>query len=79
MKKGDIVLYMFDTGARMGLSPIYGVVIQAGPKTFTVVWESGNRNRMEQDYRGVRKLREDEINEYIALAVRNALESLGGR
>jgi len=77
MKKGVVVSYMFDTGA-MGLSPIYGVVIQAGTKMFTVAWESGIRNRVEQDHRGIRKLVDAEIAGEVAEAVRNILRRLGG-
>lgn len=77
MKKGDVVSYMFDTGA-MGLSPTYGIVIQAGPKTFTVAWESGNRNRVEQGYRGIRKLAESEIDHDVLGSIRRVLETLGG-
>ncbi len=89
MKKGDIVLYMFDTGATTG--PSYGVVIQAGPKTFDVVWGScghygriagaGNRNRFGQDARGIRKLAKSEIDDDILRKVRSERteDVLGGR
>jgi hypothetical protein len=77
MKKGDIVSYMFDTGA-MGLSPTYGVVIQGGRKTFTVVWESGNRNRVEQGHRGIRKLEGSEIDDDVLASIRRILQKLSG-
>jgi hypothetical protein len=44
---GDIVKYWYDTGA-MGPTTLYGRVIDAGGKTYRVLWESGNRNRLEQ-------------------------------
>jgi hypothetical protein len=50
MKKvGDIVQTWFDTGA-MGSNILFGRVVQAGPKAFLVVWESGLRNRLKQDH-----------------------------
>lgn len=51
-KKGDLVKYWFDTGCR-GYQYLYGVVIKSGPKTFTVQWESGIRNRRPQNCRQV--------------------------
>lgn len=47
VRVGDIVRYWFDTGA-FGYVYIYGIVEKAGPKRFTVRWESGIRNRPEQ-------------------------------
>jgi hypothetical protein len=41
----SIVQYQFDVGARMGTRTLFGVVEKAGPKSFTVRWESGIRNR----------------------------------
>lgn len=46
-KKGAIVSYQFDTGA-LGLTTLYGVVTAAGPRSFTVRWESGLTNRRPQ-------------------------------
>lgn len=60
---GDIVAYMFDTGA-FGLTVLYGVVEKSGSKTFTVRWVSGNRNRLRQGDRRVRKVtKADELDE----------------
>jgi hypothetical protein len=47
LKRGDPVQTYFDTGA-FGYSLLYGRVIKAGPKTFTVLWESGLTNRLRQ-------------------------------
>jgi hypothetical protein len=46
-KKGDLVRYFFDKGR--SYEWLYGTVVKAGPKTFTVKWESGQRNRLPQD------------------------------
>src|SRR5262245_496241 len=50
---GDLVQYWFDTGA-MGASILYGVVVEAGPKTARIVWESSLSNRIAQDKQDVR-------------------------
>ncbi len=47
MQVGDVVKYYFDTGA-LGFQYLFGVVEQAGPRTFTVRWESDIRNRVRQ-------------------------------
>lgn len=47
MARGDYVQTWFDTGA-MGCTILYGVVIAAGSKSYTVRWESGIRNRIKQ-------------------------------
>ncbi len=47
IKVGAIVQYQFDTGA-FGLTTLFGIVEQAGEKTFTVRWESGIRNRVSR-------------------------------
>lgn len=44
---GTLVKCFFDTGAR-GLTTLFGIVIKAGEKTFTVKWESGLQNRRAQ-------------------------------
>ncbi len=75
MEKGDIVSYMFDTGA-MGLDVLYGVVSHAGPKTFTVVWESGNRNRVEQGRHGIKKIRLEDLDDSGRESVEHALKVL---
>lgn len=47
-KKGDLVQYWYNTGA-FGYQIAYAVVIKAGPKTYTVQFRSGNRNRVRQE------------------------------
>jgi hypothetical protein len=34
---------------------MYGRVVKAGPKSYTVLWESGFRNRLEQGDERVKK------------------------
>lgn len=46
-KKGDEVQTFFDIGA-LGMTLLYGVVIAAGPKTYSVRWESEIVNRLRQ-------------------------------
>lgn len=48
LQVGDVVRYWFDTGA-FGCQILGGVIIKSGPKTFTVLWESGNRNTARHD------------------------------
>lgn len=60
MKRGDLVQTMFDVGANMGHRILYGKVIAAGPKTFTVRWESGLTNRCRHDHPSV-KLARDQV------------------
>lgn len=57
MKRGDYVQYWFDTGA-MGTTILYGVVITSGPKTYTVEWESGIKNRLRQNSKTVQPARD---------------------
>ncbi len=60
---GDLVQYFFDTGCR-GYAFVYGVVIAAGPKAFTVRWESGIVNRVQRDNdRGVKPINPNMISE----------------
>ena len=59
-ERGDIVTYWYDTGA-MGCRHLYGIVVKAGPKTYTVCWESGIRNRLDQGRRDVTLLTDQEI------------------
>ena len=54
---GDHVETYFDTGA-FGVSLLWGKVVAAGPKTFTVEWESGLRNRLRQGDGGVWRRRD---------------------
>ena len=46
-KIGDVIATWFDTGA-FGAQLLLGVVIAAGPKAYSVRWESSNTNRVEQ-------------------------------
>jgi hypothetical protein len=52
---GQHVWTWFDTGA-LGSQVLQGQVIKAGPKTYTVEWVSGARNRVAQDDRSVNHL-----------------------
>lgn len=47
MKRGDIVRYWFDTGA-FGCTILNGIVETAGPRAYTVRWESDLTNRIRQ-------------------------------
>jgi hypothetical protein len=42
---GRFVRTWFDTGA-LGATLLYGQIVSSGPKTFTVRWESGLKNRL---------------------------------
>lgn len=48
LTKGTHVRIWFDTGA-MGAQWLFGTIIHAGQRTFTVEWESTIRNRFRQD------------------------------
>jgi hypothetical protein len=64
IRVGDIVKYWFDTGA-FGLTTIYGIVERAGPKQFTVRWESGIRNRLNQGHPEVKLVtNSEELSEF---------------
>ena len=63
---GTLVQTWFDTGA-MGAAILYGEIIEAGPKTARVRWESGLTNRINQDCRNV-KLAEDQQEARAAVA-----------
>lgn len=52
MQVGDLVKTWFDTGA-MGAQILYGRVEKAGPKTYTVRWESDLTNRIRQGDAGL--------------------------
>jgi len=56
VKRGDLVQYWFDTGCR-GHQWLYGVVIAAGPKSYTVRWESGVCNRLRQGDKNVEPIK----------------------
>jgi hypothetical protein len=58
--KGQYVRAYFDTGA-MGAEIIYGVVVAAGPRAFTVRWEGGNTNRCRQGEDTVTRVTEREL------------------
>lgn len=47
VRTGELLSCQYDTGA-LDYTTLYGVVIAAGPKTFTVKWESGRVNRRPQ-------------------------------
>jgi Fe-S-cluster containining protein len=63
MKPGDIVKYFVSTGATGALeaSTLLGVVTQVGAKTFTVLWESGLRNRVRHGQRGIKLTTDPEL------------------
>lgn len=63
---GDFVMTWFNTGGKGHVSQLYGKVVAAGPKTFTVVWESGSRNRCWQAEPQVTKVGQDAL-DYKAL------------
>ena len=54
-RRGDVVWYPFDTGA-FGLQMVCGVVTKAGPRTYTVRWESDATNRLRQDRQDVKHI-----------------------
>lgn len=61
VKRGDYVQMWFDTGA-FGANILVGIVIDSGPKSFRVRWESGLTNRIDRKSpRGVTPLRTPEI------------------
>jgi hypothetical protein len=51
-QRGLKVWTWFDTGA-MGATILDGVVVKAGPRTTTIEWESGIRNRVPHDVGGI--------------------------
>jgi hypothetical protein len=63
MKRGDIVKYFVTTGASgpLSASTVLGVVTKIGPKTFTVLWESGIRNRVRHGARGIKLTTDPEL------------------
>lgn len=48
LKVGSFVQAWWDTGA-FGMTPMYGIVRQSGPKSVMVEWRSGIRNRIPQE------------------------------
>src|SRR5262245_15496414 len=53
MKVGDFVKMPWDDGR--GGDTCYGIVVKAGTKAITIVWESGIRNRVRRsDLRDIR-------------------------
>ena len=44
---GDYVAVPYNSG--ISSTTVYGVVTARGPRTFTVLWESGRRNRLKFD------------------------------
>lgn len=67
--RNDIVKYWFDTGAR-GYEILYGLVVKSGPKTFTVVWESGLKNRLDQATFSVKHINDADQLEDAVLALK---------
>jgi hypothetical protein len=65
MKIGDYVWTWFDTGA-MGAAILYGRVVKAGPKTYTVRWESDLQNRIHQWDRRVKLVEQRDVDEFVA-------------
>lgn len=57
--RGQIVSFLVDTGCR-GLASAYGIVVKAGPKTYTVLCESGIRNRVPQSRKDVKVVTDPE-------------------
>lgn len=65
MKVGDYVWTWFDTGA-MGASYLYGRVVKAGPKTYTVQWQSDLRNRVQQGDWRVKLVSPADVEQFVA-------------
>jgi len=67
MIKGEFVRTWYDEGGRFGGGWVYGIVINAGPRAFTVLWESGNVNARLQEYagHGIERIHEHEREEAI--------------
>jgi hypothetical protein len=75
VKPGDFVSVWYDAGAGRtgGATILFGVVISAGPKMFSVRWESGIVNRVRYEKpRGVKKVSRSELD-------RRALRALEGK
>ncbi len=53
-------MYWFDTGA-FGYQWLYGVVEKCGPKTMTIRWESGLRNRVAIDRPDIKVIKDEEM------------------
>lgn len=70
-KVGDIVKMFFDTGA-FGAQILFGLVVKAGPKTYTVEWESNHRNRLEQGRTIVASVEDPELLEEARKGLRRA-------
>ena len=45
---GDYVQTWWDQSASFGFGILYGQVVESGPRTFMVLWESGLRNRVRR-------------------------------
>lgn len=70
---GDYIRTWFDTGA-LGPTLLYGRVIKAGAKTFTIRWESGICNRLEQDTRAVDYAHIADVDGYAIARLRTTAE-----
>ena len=60
MKIGDIVWIFYDTGA-FGITPLFGIVIKKGPKTYTVRWESNIKNRIRHGEYNIKHVTDPEL------------------
>lgn len=60
-RRGDLVRTWYDEGIRSGGGYVFGVVTKAGPRTFTVRWESGNVQTRPQGCAACSLIPEDEI------------------
>lgn len=73
MTVDDYVMTWFDTGA-MGVTTMYGRVLKAGARTYTVQWESGIRNRLAQNYRGIDRVDSADVDHRAFLKLRKDSE-----
>lgn len=69
-RRGDIVRMYFDTGA-FGASILFGIVDTAGPRAFTVVWESGIRNRLPHENGEIKPVTSADDPDLLAEALRS--------
>jgi hypothetical protein len=76
MEKGDLVQYLFDTGAT-GLQTLVGIVVKAGPKAITVHWESGVVNQIKRTNREVKALTQEADPELYEEAKQSLVKRIG--
>ncbi len=60
-RRGDLVRTWYDEGTRSGGGYVFGVVTKAGPRAFTVRWESGNVQTRPQGCAACSLIPEDEL------------------